>query len=74
MDQQQQTSEARARLSQAIRLFGADGALVVFKDPDDPGGTTAEGADLPPLKRLDPTPSLSEKVAEANARSRGEIL
>jgi hypothetical protein len=61
-------SDARAKLSEAIELFGADGALVVFKDLDDPGGTTAEGADLPPLTRL------SEKVAEANARSRGEIL
>ncbi|AVH58369.1 MULTISPECIES: hypothetical protein [Streptomyces] len=65
----------RERLSEAIDLFGHDGALVVFHDHDDPCGTTAEGADLPPLTRLDSQhPELSEKVSKANARSRGELL
>ncbi|MGW1040076.1 hypothetical protein [Streptomyces sp. NPDC002547] len=66
---------ARGRLSEAIDLFGNDGTLVVFHDPDDPCGTTAEGADLAPLKRVEPVhPELSEKVAKVNARSRGELL
>ncbi|MFE4577325.1 hypothetical protein [Streptomyces chartreusis] len=61
-------SSARERLSEAIQLFGDDGKLIVFKDPDDPLGTTAEGADLAPHS------GLRERVAKANARSRGEIL
>ncbi|WP_018549691.1 hypothetical protein [Streptomyces sp. LaPpAH-108] len=36
-------SEARARLSEAFELFGIDGVLVVFHDPNDPLGVTAEG-------------------------------
>ncbi|MFE5752889.1 hypothetical protein ACFQ7I_04050 [Streptomyces massasporeus] len=62
------TDNARARLSEVMELFGEDGKLIVFKDPADPLGTTAEGADLAPVSRL------RTKVAEANARSRGEIL
>ncbi|MFF5649517.1 hypothetical protein ACFY8N_13915 [Streptomyces collinus] len=61
---------ARARLSEAMELFGEGGKLIVFKDPADPLGTTAEGADHAPHSGL----LLRTKVAEANARSRGEIL
>ncbi|GAA0632383.1 hypothetical protein GCM10009535_05080 [Streptomyces thermocarboxydovorans] len=66
-------SDARARLSEAFELFGSDGRLRVFHDPDDPLGTTAEGADTPPHSGVERSP-LREKVAKANARSRGEIL
>lgn len=66
---------ARDRLSEMMEKYGDDGRLLVFHDPDDPCGTTAEGADLPPLKRLEPVhPELSKRVAHANARSRGELL
>ncbi|MGP2442553.1 hypothetical protein [Streptomyces sp. JW3] len=69
-------SSARAALSEAIEEYGVNGRLLVFHDPGDPFGTTAEGADLPPYGG-DPwgrRSRLREKVAEANARSRGEIL
>ena len=73
------TSEARARLSKEMDLFGDDGRLLVFKD-DGQLGTPAEGADLAPLTRVDPlpdfsatSPEVSAKVAKANARSRGDI-
>lgn len=66
---------AREGLSEAIKLFGHDGQLVVFKDSGDPLGTTAEGANPPPYSGTEgPRPKLREKVAEANARSRGELL
>ncbi|MGA5019214.1 hypothetical protein ACPCAA_17580 [Streptomyces griseoincarnatus] len=66
---------AREALSEAIKQYGTDGALLVFHDPDDPCGVTAEGADLPPLARLEPVhPELSARVARENARSRGELL
>ncbi|MFE8993292.1 hypothetical protein ACFYMI_36850 [Streptomyces collinus] len=64
---------ARARLSEAMELFGEDGKLIVFKDTADPLGTTAEGADLAPHSGIERSP-LRTKVAEANARSRGELL
>ncbi|MFE9924234.1 hypothetical protein ACFYQA_22430 [Streptomyces sp. NPDC005774] len=66
---------AREALSEAIERYGTDGMLLVFHDPDDPCGTTAEGADLPPLARVGkPGTELSERVGQANARSRGELL
>ncbi|MEV5880952.1 hypothetical protein AB0L75_43665 [Streptomyces sp. NPDC052101] len=67
------TSDARARLSEAFNLCGSNGMGLVFHDPDDPLGTTAEGADAPPHSDVGRS-SLRERVAEANARSRGEIL
>lgn len=66
------TSDARARLSAAIEEHGHDGQLLVFNDPDDPFGTTAEGADDAPYDGI--RSRLRERVAKANARSRGEIL
>ncbi|GAA4053529.1 hypothetical protein GCM10022233_26020 [Streptomyces shaanxiensis] len=66
-------SDARARLSSAIRMLGHDGQLLVFKDPDDALGTTADGADPAPHSGIE-RPALRERVARANARSRGEIL
>ena len=66
-------SDARARLSQAFDVFGSNGMLLVFHDSGDLLGTTAEGADPPPHSGAGRT-SLQERVAEANARSRGEIL
>ncbi|MER6532185.1 hypothetical protein [Streptomyces sp. NPDC001508] len=66
-------SDARARLSEAFDLFGSNGMLLVFYDPDDPLGTTAEGADAALHSGVGRT-TLRERVAEANARSRGEIL
>jgi hypothetical protein len=66
---------ARERLSEAIELFGHEGKLLVFRDTDDPFGTTAEGADLVPHSGVErPRSRLREEVARANARSRGEIL
>lgn len=70
------SSEARARLAAAIELFGDGGRLLVFHDPDDPLGTTAEGADEAPhsgIERVSGSP-LRVKVRLGNARSRGEIL
>ncbi|QFQ96313.1 hypothetical protein F9278_08980 [Streptomyces phaeolivaceus] len=70
------SGSARARLAEAIKLFGTDGRLLVFHDPHDPCGSTAEGADLAPHSGIERTtdPTLREKVREANARSRGEVL
>jgi hypothetical protein len=66
---------ARERLSEAIELFGHEGKLLVFRDADDPFGTTAEGADTAPYSGIErPRSRLREEVAKANARSRGEIL
>jgi hypothetical protein len=66
---------ARERLSEAIELFGHEGKLLVFRDTEDPFGTTAEGADLVPHSGVErPRSRLREEVARANARSRGEIL
>jgi hypothetical protein len=66
---------AREALSEAIDQFGHEGRLLVFHDPGDPLGTTAEGADLAPHSGLEaPRSKLREQVAKANARSRGEIL
>ncbi|AFU62028.1 hypothetical protein phiHau3_51 [Streptomyces phage phiHau3] len=66
---------ARDRLSEMMERHGNDGRLLIFHDEDDPCGTTAEGADLPPLARLEPThPELSARVKVENARSRGELL
>ncbi|USH44968.1 hypothetical protein SEA_GREENWEASEL_51 [Streptomyces phage GreenWeasel] len=68
-------STARDRLSEMVERHGTDGRLLVFHNDDDPCGTTAEGADLPPLTRLEPVhPELSARVARENARSRGELL
>ncbi|KMS91726.1 hypothetical protein ACZ91_08785 [Streptomyces regensis] len=67
------TSDARARLSQAMDQYGHDGQLLIFNDPDDPFGTTAEGAELAPHSGLEHS-RLRKEVARANARSRGEIL
>ncbi|MFJ2112966.1 MULTISPECIES: hypothetical protein [unclassified Streptomyces] len=53
-------SEARRRLSLLIEVYGADGALVVRKDP------------APPPDEEPPSPTdaeLSERVAERNRRS-----
>ncbi|QEV70256.1 hypothetical protein CP983_28850 [Streptomyces chartreusis] len=66
-------SDARARLSTAMQQHGQDGLLLVFKDRDDALGTTAEGADMAPHSGLS-RPTMRERVAKANARSRGEIL
>ncbi|MFI1834022.1 hypothetical protein [Streptomyces olivaceoviridis] len=66
-------SDARARLSEVIDRHGHDGQVLIFKDTDDPFGTTAEGADLAPHSGIG-RPTLRERVATANARSRGEIL
>ncbi|MFK0119907.1 hypothetical protein [Streptomyces sp. NPDC090994] len=68
-------SSARAALAEAIELYGVNGRLLVFHDPDDPFGTAAEDADPPPYGE-DPwgRSRLREMVARANARSRGEIL
>jgi hypothetical protein len=52
-------SSARAALSEAIEEYGVNGRLLVFHEPGDPWGRRSR---------------LREKVAEANARSRGEIL
>ncbi len=65
---------AREILSEAIAEYGIDGTLIVFHDVNDPCGTTAEGADLPPAGLEPVRPALSERVSEANARSRGERL
>ncbi|MYV48234.1 hypothetical protein [Streptomyces sp. SID2888] len=66
---------ARERLAEAIELFGHDGMLLVFHDPDDPGGTTADGPDLPPRSGLGgDRADLRRKLAQVNARSRGELL
>lgn len=67
---------ARQRLAAAIEQFGHDGRLLVFHDPDDPLGSTAEGADEAPHSGIErvPGPALSSKVWLANARSRGEVL
>lgn len=68
-------STARDRLSEMMEEHGYEGRLLVFHNDDDPCGTTAEGADLAPLTRLEPArPELSKRVAYANARSRGELL
>lgn len=66
---------ARERLSETTERYGEEGGPLVFHDADDPCGTTAEGADLTPLKRLEPThPEPSARVAYENAGSRGELL
>jgi hypothetical protein len=66
---------ARERLSEAMELFGHEGRLLVFRDGDDPFGTTAEGADPAPHSGVEtPRSRLSEAVARANAKSRGEVL
>jgi hypothetical protein len=58
-----------------MELFGHEGKLLVFRDADDPFGTTAEGADLAPHSGVEgPRSRLREEVARANARSRGEVL
>jgi hypothetical protein len=68
-------SSAREALSEVIRLFGDEGRLIVLKDGGEPFGTAANGADLHPYSDTDgPRSKLREKVAEVNARSRGEIL
>ncbi|GAA0914095.1 MULTISPECIES: hypothetical protein [Streptomyces] len=64
---------AREKLSEAFERFGEDGRLRVLKG--DPFGTLTESTDPPP--DFDPEGArskLHEKLAEANARSRGEIL
>jgi len=67
-------STARETLSRAIEDLGRDGQLLVFHD-GDPLGNSHEGADLPPHSGVErPRSRLSEQVAKANARSRGEIL
>ncbi|MEU6240556.1 hypothetical protein [Streptomyces sp. NPDC047024] len=66
-------SDARARLSEAFELFGIDGVLVVIHEPNDPSGVAVEGADTPPHSVVTHS-RLRERVAEANARSRGERL
>ncbi|WP_405392386.1 hypothetical protein OG596_33950 [Streptomyces sp. NBC_01102] len=66
---------AREALSEAIEQNGHDGKLLVFHGTDDPLGTSAEGADLPPFDGIEGRRStLRERVAKANARSRGEVL
>lgn len=72
------TSKARASLAKAMELFGDDGRLRVFKDPDDPLVVGAEGSDLAPhspvTAPVDGDALLRHRVREANARSRGELL
>ncbi|WAB08754.1 hypothetical protein SEA_ANDRIS_50 [Streptomyces phage Andris] len=68
-------SEARDLLAEAMEVFGQDGKLVMFKDPHDPFGLATDWGVLATEAGLvDPEPTLSEKVAHANARSRGELL
>ncbi len=71
-------SDARARLAKAIAEHGDAGRLILFKDPLDPGGFSAEGADLAPHSALtvptDGRPSLTDRLREVNARSRGGLL
>ncbi|GAA4813812.1 hypothetical protein [Streptomyces ziwulingensis] len=68
-------SSARAALSEAIEQYGVNGRLLVFHDPGDPFGTAEEWADRPPYGGDQGGRSrLREKVAQANARSRGETL
>lgn len=68
-------SEARDVLAECMEVFGHDGKLVMFKDRDDPFGLATDwGALATAAGLVDPEPTLSDKVAYANARSRGEVL
>ncbi|GGX65035.1 hypothetical protein GCM10010358_19260 [Streptomyces minutiscleroticus] len=71
-------NEARERLGEAIEPFGHEGRLFVVGKPGDLLGESPEGADPAPHSAMtapvDGRPPLIERVREANARSRGELL
>lgn len=71
-------STARALLREATELFGYQGCLLVFKNPEEELGDYAESADETPhsvlTAPLNGRAPLRERVRHANARSRGELL
>ncbi|MFD7259285.1 hypothetical protein [Streptomyces sp. NPDC059874] len=68
-------SDEREFLSLAMQVFGQDGRLIMFKDSEDPFDKERAQVALQYAEPFEePITPLRKRLAEVNARSRGNVL